>query len=344
MIKVGVIGLGKMGISHCSILNAHPDVESVAVCDTSKFMLSAIARHSEMQCFKDYQKMIKEVKPDGVVIATPTKSHFEIAKFAMHNGCHVFVEKPLCLNARESEVLAELAKERQLVSQTGYHYRFLWTFQEVKKLLDKAVIGRVYGYLGEAYGPVVLKEESDTWRSHKKEGGGCLYDYAAHVINLVNFLLGMPYRVKGCVMQSIFSRFVEDAIFATLVHENDLIGRIAINWSDESYRKMTTQVTILGVKGKIIADSQEIKIYLNDANPAEGLDKGWNMKWLTESDKPLGFYLRGEEYSSQIDNFIECIKHQTLDNINSFENSMLTDKVIELVRKDAEKNGESSDE
>ncbi len=341
MIKVGLIGLGKMGVSHCSILNAHPDVESVAVCDTSKFLLSAIAKYAKMKCFKDYKKLIKEVQPDCIFVATPTKSHFEIAQYAMNNGCHVFVEKPLCLESHESELLVELARKKNLVSQTGYHYRFISTYQEVKSLLNKGIIGDIHHYYGEAYGPVVLKEQTDTWRSYRKEGGGCLYDYAAHVINLVNFLIGMPYQVKGSILQSIFSKDVEDAVYSTLLHENGVIGRLSVNWSDESYRKMTTQITVQGKKGKIVADALEIRIYLTEANAAENLEKGWNTKWITDVTPSVNFYLRGEEYSSQIDAFIKCIKDNRTDNINSFENSLCTDKVIELIKKDAN-NAESN--
>lgn len=335
MIKVGLIGLGKMGVSHCSILNAHPDVTSVAVCDTSNFMLSAIKKYTQMECYTDYKKMIKEGQPDCILVATPTKSHFEIAKFGLETNCHVFVEKPLCLNPEQSEELTKLSLEKNLISQTGYHNRFLGTFQEVKRLLDKKIIGEVYHYFGEAYGPVVLKEKNDTWRSNSQEGGGCLYDYAAHVINLINYLIGMPNKVQGSVLQSIFSKNVDDAVFSTLLHDNNIVGRLSINWSDESYRKMSTQITIQGKKGKIIADAQEVKIYLNDPDEKEGLEKGWNIRYITDVTKGVQFYLRGEEYSAQIDTFITCIKENNHSNINSFENALLTDQVINLIIEDA---------
>lgn len=337
MIRIGLIGLGKMGVSHCSILNAHPQVESVAVCDTSTLMLSAIKKYTPMPCYKDYKKLITEFQPDGIIIATPTASHFDIAKFGIDNNCHVFVEKPLCLTPEQSDILTISAKEKNLISQTGYHNRFLGTFQEVKRLLGENILGEIYHYLGEAYGPVVLKEKSDTWRSSSQEGGGCLYDYAAHVINLVNFLIGMPERVQGTVLQSIFSKSVEDAVYSTLIHENNLIGRLSINWSDESYRKMSTQITILGKKGKIIADAQEVKIYLNEANDSAGLEKGWNIKWLTDVTEGVKFYLRGEEYSSQIDAFIKCINDNSTENVNSFENALMTDRVIDMLKKDAQR-------
>ena len=75
MIRAGIIGLGKMGVSHCSIINAHPDATLVAVCDTSKFVLSAIRKHSGFECFTDYNEMIDKGHLDCLFVASPTKFH-----------------------------------------------------------------------------------------------------------------------------------------------------------------------------------------------------------------------------------------------------------------------------
>ena len=100
-------------------------------------------------------------------------------------GLHVFCEKPFCLDPAES-VGAHRARRRPhgLVTQVGYHYRFVGAFDEVKRLLDAGAIGQVTQVLAEAYGPVVLKPQGATWRSKKNLGGGSLYDYAAHPLNL----------------------------------------------------------------------------------------------------------------------------------------------------------------
>jgi len=114
-----------------------------------------------------------------------------------------------------------------------------------------------------------------------------------------------------------------------------LSGVLSVNWSDETYRKMSTSLTLIGKKGKIICDATEIKIYLKETNPKEKLDKGWSIKYNTEFAIPVNFYLRGEEYSAQIDNFINCIIKQKQTEINSFEQALYTDKVIELIIADS---------
>ena len=70
---------------------------------------------------------------------------------------------------------------------------------------------------------------------------------------------------------------------------------------------MSTSLTVIGKKGKIICDATEMKIYLKEPNLREKLEKGWTIKYITDFAIPVNFYLRGEEYSAQIDNFIRCI-------------------------------------
>lgn len=120
-----------------------------------------------------------------------------------------------------------------------------------------------------------------------------------------------------------------------LTLESGLSGVLSINWSDETYRKMSTSLTLIGKKGKIICDATEIKIYLKEANPKEKLDKGWTIRYITEFAIPVKFYLRGEEYSAQIDNFIDCIVKKKQTEINSFDQALYTDRVIELIIADS---------
>lgn len=334
MIKTAVIGLGKMGISHCAILNAHPDVNLVAVCDSSNLMRTAFKKYTGIATYKDYKKMIGEQTLDAIVVATPTKLHAGIVNLALDNDIHVFCEKPLCLSTEEGKQIAERAEAKNLVNQVGYHNRFIGSFREAKKLLDQGLIGDVYHFLGEAYGPVVLREKGLTWRSDKKEGGGCLYDYASHVINLIDYMVGTPKGVSGTVIKRIYSKGVDDAVYSTLLYNDNLSGQLSVNWSDESYRKMSTSITLLGKDGKIICDALECKVYLKNGISKEGLKPGWNIRYITDTTDAVWYHLRGEEYSAQIDYFVQCIEKGQKDNVNSFKCALATDQVIEQLFQD----------
>lgn len=336
MVKTVIIGLGKMGISHCSILGAHPDVDMAAMCDTDSLLQSAFRKMTRIACYTDYKKMIDEVKPDAVFVVTPTKMHYEMVMYALEHGCHVFCEKPFCLTPGEGEKMVALAKAKGLVNQVGYHNRFIGTFNEMKRLLASGIIGKPFHFMGEAYGPVVLKSKGGTWRSDKKNGGGCVMDYAAHVLNLINYITGSRLiDAKGTFMPDIFSKEVDDAVYSTLYLENGLKGQLSVNWSDDTHRKMATSLKIEGDRGKLEADATTLKIYLKEDNVEENLKKGWNIKYITDLTEQVFFNLRGEEYSSEVDHFIQCIKIGGLNQRSSFESALHTDYIINKLIEDA---------
>ena len=121
MIKAGVIGFGKMGMTHYAQLNQNPKVQIVAICDNSNFILTVMSKYTDVKCYKDYKKMIEECSLQAVVVATPTSSHAEIVRYAVDKGLHVFVEKPFCLDTIQGREIVVLAEERKVVTQVGYH-------------------------------------------------------------------------------------------------------------------------------------------------------------------------------------------------------------------------------
>jgi predicted dehydrogenase len=280
--------------------------------------------------------MFEEQKPDFVVVATPTKLHYPMVKSAIERGIHVFAEKPFMLNPIQGEEIVKLAEQKGIVNQVGFHNHFIGTFRELRRLLQVGVIGELVHFSGEAYGPVVTKEKGGTWRSKPEEGGGCLYDYASHVLNLLQEVIGRPEEIKGTLLKSIYSNGVEDAVYSLLKLKSGLTGTLLVNWSDETYRKMSTSIMVQGKLGKILCDATEIKIFLKEDNVEEGLEKGWTIKYITDLAIPVDFYLRGEEYSAQMDYFIACVKNNKQVEFNSFEEAYYTDKVIEMIKSKAQ--------
>ena len=90
-------------------------------------------------------------------------------------------------------------------------------------------------------------------------------------------------------------------------------------------------ITILGTKGKIICDASEIRIFFKEENNS-GYSKGWSTKYITDLTEQVDFYLRGEEYSAQLDYFIKSIEGKVPNTINTFESAWLTDKAIDIIK------------
>src|SRR5579862_2861018 len=140
MIRVAVVGLGKMGASHLGIINPHPDVKVAAVCDPAGYVLDVLHKYTGVPVYPDFNKMLNEVELDAAIIATPSRFHAAMVEQALDKGLHVFCEKPFCLDMADAHRLAELARRKGLVNQVGYHNRFVGAFQEVKRLLDAGAI------------------------------------------------------------------------------------------------------------------------------------------------------------------------------------------------------------
>jgi len=147
--------------------------------------------------------------------------------------------------------------------------------------------------------------------------------------------VGVPDRIVGSVMQSIYSSGVEDLVTSTFIYDNGCSGTIASNWSDETYRKPANIFTIIGSKGKIVADKHEYKIYLKQADPESGFHKGWNTRYITEFAEPVRFYVRGNEFTLQLDHVIDCIENNRFDTVCDFSEALKTDRIIEEIRHDA---------
>jgi scyllo-inositol 2-dehydrogenase (NADP+) len=335
LVRVALLGLGKRGLSHQAIINAHPDVELVAVCDTTEYLLDILTKYTSVKTYTNYRKLLATEKLDAVFIATPSRIHAEMVRTALKANLHVFCEKPFSLDVAEGRELADLAEAKKRVNQVGYHYRFVGVFHEMKRLLSVNALGKLHHIRAEAYGPVVLRPKGITWGTSKIEGGGCLYDYACHAIDLVHYLVGRPDAVSGTILNRLFSRNVEDEVYTSMTYADGMTGQIAANWSDESYHKMSMKVTVWGASGKMVGDRQELQIYLCDDASSEGLKRGWNTRYTTDLTEEVWFYLRGEEYSAQVDHFIQAIETGKTDTRSTFRTAADADVMALAMIKDA---------
>jgi predicted dehydrogenase len=332
MVKVGLVGLGKMGLSHAAIVRTHPQVDHLAVCDGAKYLTQAIAEATGLPTYSSLDDMLSTESLDALLVATPSTSHAVLVRKALDRGLHVFCEKPFVLDPVEGEELIALAEQNRLVNQVGYHYRFVGAFQEAARVVRSGALGDVHHIRAEAYGPVVLRPQGGTWRLQKNAGGGALYDYACHAIDLANSIMGPPASVDGVVRHSVFSRDVEDEVYCTLHYPRGASGQLSVNWSDDSHRKMSTKVTVWGTNGRLTADRQECQVYLRrESEQLPGYTAGWTVKYTTELTDEVWFYLRGEEYSAQIDHFISNVSAGRTDGTNTFRSAIEADRVARSI-------------
>jgi scyllo-inositol 2-dehydrogenase (NADP+) len=340
-INLGIIGMGRMGITHYSIINSHPDVSIKAVVDTSDLILSLFKKYLKgVKTYKDYNDLFRYEKLDAVIICTPPALHYPIVLEAAKKNIHVFSEKPFTTQKALGLELSDIFEQKGLVNQVGYVNRFNDIFAKVKEYLDFGVIGQVIRFKSEMFSRTITKtEEGNTWRDSHDNGGGALYEVASHAIDLIIFLIGKPDKITGSSLTKVFSKNVEDAVFATFLYRNGISGSLNVNWSDDSYRKPTNKIEIFGTDGKILADQHGMKIYRKNDLPDYKLRTGWNSIYITDIFISVPFYVRGNEFTCELYHFIDCINKKELRNRCSFREATDTLEEIEAILNDYELNG-----
>ncbi|GHT82404.1 oxidoreductase [Spirochaetia bacterium] len=339
-LKLAIIGMGRMGITHYSILNNHPNVEVESVVDTSALLLTILNKHVPVKTFKDYNEMLEKTNPDAVLVCTPPNLNFQIVQKTAEKAIHAFVEKPFTTQLSEAVALTRLYTDKGLVNQIGYVNRFNDVFIKVKELVENNAIGRIVRFKSEMFSCTITKSnESSGWRTSSESGGGAIFEMASHAIDLVDFLVGKPDKIVGSSLNYIYSKRVEDAAYSTFLYKNGMSGTLNINWSDTSYRKPSNKIELFGEAGRILADQHSLKIFLDKKNDQYNLRQGWNTLYITDVFKPVPFYVRGNEFTRQLYHFIDCIRNREIKNQCSFIDGANVLEVIEGIFKDYKQNG-----
>src|SRR5271157_4005982 len=142
VLKVGIVGCGKIADDHASQIQRIKGCEIVGVCDREPLMARQLyERFPVKRYFGDLTELLSDARPDVVHITTPPESHFDIAKLCLQGGCHVYVEKPFTLDAEEAHVLVALANERRLKLTAGHDGQFSHAARRMRALVQKGYLG-----------------------------------------------------------------------------------------------------------------------------------------------------------------------------------------------------------
>ena len=135
VLRVAVVGVGHLGHYHAQKINLISETELSYICDTSSERLAELGKSLNCQTETDFKKLQGQV--DAVIIATPTKHHFEVASFFLENGVHVFIEKPMTETVEQAKKLCQLAHDNQLKLQIGHVERFNPALLSARKKLNE---------------------------------------------------------------------------------------------------------------------------------------------------------------------------------------------------------------
>jgi len=248
MLRVGLVGCGKVGSIHAAALKTVPETRFVAACDANADRAAAFAAKYDVSPFTDLLAMLKQV--DAVIVGTPHPLHAEPAILAAQAGVHVLVEKPMAATLADCDAMLAAAKKSGVTLGVISQRRFFEPVRRMKAAIDAGKIGTpslgvfiMYSWREPSY------YHSDPWRGKwDTEGGGVLVNQSPHQLDILLWLLGPAAEVSG-VWANVNHPNVEvdDTAVATIRFRNGGLGSIVSSVSQRP--GIYTKVHIHGSNG-----------------------------------------------------------------------------------------------
>jgi predicted dehydrogenase len=292
-LKVGIVGLGKMGLLHASILNVMPNVQLVALCDKSSIMRKFAKNILKKPLVTDKLEEMASLNLDMIYVTTPIPSHYSILKEVFGSIAHnVFTEKTLTTSYAQSEELSTMVEKSSGCNMVGYMKRFSVTFRKAKELLDQAVLGSLLYFDAYAYSSDFFGVQNDAVSSAR---GGVLEDLGSHVVDLALWYFeDLLSKIEVFPSTAPESDIVQFAVKGS----NNFIGKFSVSWVQKDYRMPEFGLTIHGTEGTLdVTDSAVILVQNNIKTKF----------FRQDLDDHVRFYLGDSEYFREDDCFVKSV-------------------------------------
>lgn len=325
-LRLAVIGLGKMGLLHASLLNIISEVELVALVDKSALMARLCKRifsSTDVRVMRNLEELSR-FDLDAAYITTPISSHSFIAtdllrKRIAHN---IFVEKTLASNYDQAKEMCELAKRFGGTTMVGYMKRFSVTFRKAKELLSQQIVGEPHFFKAYAYSSDFQGLTKESQSSSAR--GGALRDIGCHTVDLGLWLLG-DLEVRNATVTSDATEMNSITSISFGVQNSEGVeGQFDVSQRMTNYRMPEFGLIIDCSKGRIEVNDDRLSLTLES-----GAFKKWYKQDLSDN---VAFFLGEAEYFRENQHFVDSIRSNQPSEL-SFEEASKVDKLINEVKK-----------
>jgi len=301
MLKLGVVGYGYWGPNIVRNFANQAGCEVVTVCDKSPKAIAQVRRrHPGVHTTDNPDDVTTSPGIDAVAIVTPVSTHYELAKRALENGKHVFVEKPLTATSAQAEELIELADRKRLTLMVDHTFLFCGAVRKIKELVDDGVLGPLYYYDSMRVNLGLFQHDVNV-----------VWDLAPHDLSIIDYLIGR--RPEGVVATGgAHLNGFADVAYITVYFPKNIIAHINVNWLSP----VKVRTTLVGGQRKMLV--------WNDLEPAEKIkvyDKGVEVGTRQGVYDLLMSYRSGDIWAPRVDQtealeletryFLECVASQT---------------------------------
>ena len=297
VVRFGVIGYGYWGPNVVRNLDQLEQVDILGVCD-----LSASARQRAQKAFphleitSEPKALLSSPEIDAVAVVTPVWTHYELAKTALENGKHVFVEKPFTSNSAQAEELIELAAKKNLKIMVDHTFLFTGAVRKIRQLLDEKALGKLYYYDSTRVNLGLFQHDVNV-----------IWDLAPHDLSIMDHVIQERPEAIVATGQSHLNGH-EDVAFITVYFPDKIIAHVNVNWLSP----VKIRTTLIGGEKKMLvwndqAADEQVKVY----------DKGVSVSSREGVYNLLVNYRSGDMWAPRLERaealtheltyFVECI-------------------------------------
>ena len=218
-IKFGVVGYGYWGPNVVRNLDLLDGAQVLAVSDKSPASRKRVQKaYPGMRVTSDAAELMSSTDLDAIAVVTPVWTHYELAKAALENGKHVFVEKPFTSNAAQAEELINLAARKNLKIMVDHTFLFTGAVKKIRQLLKDGALGNLYYYDSTRVNLGLFQHDVNV-----------IWDLAPHDLSIIDHLIAESPEAVVATGQTHLNGF-EDVAFITLYFPNKIIAHINVNW------------------------------------------------------------------------------------------------------------------
>ena len=303
MIRVAVLGAGHWGPNLIRNFHNRPRSEVAWVVDRDVNRLAQVReRFPEVRVSETHEPALQDPSVDAVVVATPTSTHYRLAKAALECDKHVLVEKPIAGEVRHGLELCELAAKRGRVLLVGHVFIYNNGVRRVKQYLDAGHLGRVYyvSMVRTNLGPIRV-DVNAAW------------DLAAHDISIVNYWLSAAPTSVSAVGGRWINAGIEDAVVATLRYPNEVLVNLHVSWLNP---RKARDITVVGERRMLTFDdmnlNEPLRIYDKQVTEERVhptyVDTFASFRAaLRDGDIVIPKVALGEPLKAECDDFLDCV-------------------------------------
>jgi predicted dehydrogenase len=297
MLKVGVIGYGYWGTN--IVRNFHRCIGSrvAMVCDSRQPMLERLCKnYPDIKTTTNAMELIESPEIDAVAVVTPVWTHFELAKKALLNGKHVFVEKPFTCSVAQADELIDLAESKNLTIMVDHTFLYTGAVKKIRHFIDQGTLGHLYYYDSTRVNLGLFQHDINV-----------LWDLAPHDLSIMDYLIDGEAEAISATGQKHLNGH-EDVAYLTVYFSNKVIAHINVNWLSP----VKVRTTLIGGASKMLVWNdlevdEKIRVY----------DKGVNIQGTHDVYDLLVSYRSGDMWAPRVENtealdeevahFVDCV-------------------------------------